>query len=142
MRAVQPWRGASVLPAANTGHARLTATGGAPGPGLDHAVARGFLTPDQLDCVNAELEAAFPDGMPADFTLNEEAVNIFSEIGDTCTNVPSDFLCDDLDACNGFETCDDTLDCQPGTPPIRGPTYASHRRWNTMPKPWNSPHNT
>jgi hypothetical protein len=45
----------------------------------------GFLTPDQLECVNAELEVAFPDGMPADFTLNEEAMTVFSDIGDACT---------------------------------------------------------
>lgn len=44
-----------------------------------------FLTPDQLDCVNAELAVAFPDGVPADLTLDEEAVNVFSAIGDTCT---------------------------------------------------------
>lgn len=46
----------------------------------------GFLTPDQLECVNAELEVAFPDGVPADFTINnEEALTTFSDIGDACT---------------------------------------------------------
>ena len=30
-------------------------------------------------------------------------------------NVPTDSLCDDVDVCNGAETCDPLLDCQAGT---------------------------
>ena len=39
------WRGASMLPAPKTGHAKVTAAGGAPGPGLDHAVVREWTSP-------------------------------------------------------------------------------------------------
>ncbi len=34
-----------------------------------------------------------------------------------CTPGPPD-SCDDLDFCNGVETCDPVLGCQPGTPPV------------------------
>ncbi|MBW2422153.1 MAG: hypothetical protein JRH19_26715 [Deltaproteobacteria bacterium] len=34
------------------------------------------------------------------------------------SNSPDDSACSDADACTGIETCDATLDCQPGTPPI------------------------
>jgi hypothetical protein len=36
---------------------------------------------------------------------------------DTCTNAPNDANCDDTLFCNGAETCDALLDCQPGTFP-------------------------
>ncbi|TFH25221.1 MAG: hypothetical protein E4H03_01410, partial [Myxococcales bacterium] len=36
------------------------------------------------------------------------------EIGDTCTNTPSDPVCDNGQFCDGAETCDATLGCQPG----------------------------
>ena len=39
------------------------------------------------------------------------------EDGDTIVNAPNDALCDDGAFCNGAETCDATLDCQPGTAP-------------------------
>jgi hypothetical protein len=37
------------------------------------------------------------------------------EVNDECDNDPNDAHCDDGDWCNGFETCDPVLDCQPGT---------------------------
>jgi hypothetical protein len=38
------------------------------------------------------------------------------EFNQSCANVPSSGLCDDTLYCNGVETCDALLDCQPGTP--------------------------
>jgi cysteine-rich repeat protein len=38
------------------------------------------------------------------------------ETGDACVNTPDDAACDDGQFCNGVESCDPTLDCQPGTP--------------------------
>jgi hypothetical protein len=38
------------------------------------------------------------------------------EVGDSCVNAPDDGACDDADVCNGAETCDPELDCQPGDP--------------------------
>jgi hypothetical protein len=37
-----------------------------------------------------------------------------NEATDTCDNVPTDSLCDDSLFCNGAETCDAVLGCQPG----------------------------
>ncbi len=39
------WRESSMLPARKAGHAHLTAGGGAPGPGLDYAVVRRWVSP-------------------------------------------------------------------------------------------------
>jgi hypothetical protein len=40
------------------------------------------------------------------------------EAADACVNAPNDGSCDDGLFCNGAETCDALLDCQPGTPPV------------------------
>jgi hypothetical protein len=37
------------------------------------------------------------------------------EVGDACTNTPSDANCDDGAFCNGSETCDAASGCQAGT---------------------------
>ncbi len=39
------------------------------------------------------------------------------EASDSCTNTPSNALCNDNVFCNGVETCNPTLGCQPGTFP-------------------------
>jgi len=41
-----------------------------------------------------------------------------NDLVDLITHTPVDSQCDDGQFCNGSETCDPTLDCQPGTPPI------------------------
>jgi cysteine-rich repeat protein len=38
------------------------------------------------------------------------------EASDTCSNTPDDAVCDNGLFCDGAETCDAQLDCQPGTP--------------------------
>ncbi len=38
------------------------------------------------------------------------------EVNDVCVNTPDDTVCDNGQFCDGAETCDDTLDCQSGTP--------------------------
>jgi hypothetical protein len=38
-----------------------------------------------------------------------------NESAQACDNLPDDALCDDGQFCNGAETCDPSLDCQPGT---------------------------
>jgi len=43
-----------------------------------------------------------------------------NDVTDTCDNVADDGLCDDTLWCNGAETCDPALDCQPGTDPCPG----------------------
>ena len=43
-----------------------------------------FLDDDQLACVTAELEAEFPDGIPADLTLGPETIALFDEVGSAC----------------------------------------------------------
>ncbi|MEM7249493.1 MAG: S8 family serine peptidase, partial [Acidobacteriota bacterium] len=40
-----------------------------------------------------------------------------NEASDSCDNGPDDSLCDDGIFCNGIETCDPAIGCQPGTPP-------------------------
>ncbi len=40
-----------------------------------------------------------------------------NEATDSCTHAPSDLVCLDDLFCNGMETCDPVLDCQPGSPP-------------------------
>jgi hypothetical protein len=42
------------------------------------------------------------------------------EATDSCQNVPTDALCDNGLFCDGTETCDAVLDCQPGTDPCAG----------------------
>jgi hypothetical protein len=44
-------------------------------------------------------------------------VDSCNEDTDSCDNIPTDNLCDDGLWCNGAETCNAILDCQPGTPP-------------------------
>ena len=44
-------------------------------------------------------------------------VDTCDEVADTCTNTTDDAFCDDALFCNGTETCDAALDCQPGTSP-------------------------
>ncbi|MGB0716199.1 MAG: S8 family serine peptidase [Phycisphaerae bacterium] len=41
-----------------------------------------------------------------------------NEIFNICLNSPLNSLCDDGLYCNGAETCDEVLDCQPGTPVV------------------------
>ena len=43
-------------------------------------------------------------------------VDTCDEATGDCIHTPDDFLCDDGLFCNGTETCDAALDCQPGTP--------------------------
>ena len=43
--------------------------------------------------------------------------DVCDEAFDTCTNTANDANCDDALFCNGAETCDATLDCQPGADP-------------------------
>ena len=45
-------------------------------------------------------------------TCTDDSCN---EDTDSCDNVPNDALCDDGLYCNGAETCDPVLDCQPGS---------------------------
>jgi len=40
-----------------------------------------------------------------------------NETTDSCDNIPNNAACDDGLYCNGAETCDPALDCQPGTAP-------------------------
>ncbi|MEM9562972.1 MAG: hypothetical protein AAGA93_10160 [Actinomycetota bacterium] len=47
-----------------------------------------FLTEDQLACVNAEIAAVFPDGLPADLLQNEEAFAVLDAINTTCDIAP------------------------------------------------------
>jgi hypothetical protein len=42
------------------------------------------LPSDQVDCLNDELAAAFPDGLPEDLVLTEEIATLFDEIASTC----------------------------------------------------------
>ncbi|MCD4822900.1 MAG: hypothetical protein K8R11_12825, partial [Methanococcoides sp.] len=42
-----------------------------------------------------------------------------NETTDTCDNIPDDGLCDDVLFCNGAETCDPVLGCQPGSDPCQ-----------------------
>jgi len=42
-----------------------------------------------------------------------------NETTDTCDNIPDDGLCDDGLFCNGAETCDPVLGCQPGSDPCQ-----------------------
>ena len=43
-------------------------------------------------------------------------VDSCNEVTDSCDNLANDVSCDDGLFCNGAETCDAALDCQPGTP--------------------------
>ena len=43
-----------------------------------------FLTEDQLACVTAELEAAFPQGIPEDLVLDAQTVELFNTVGAAC----------------------------------------------------------
>jgi len=43
-------------------------------------------------------------------------VDTCDEVNDECVNTPDDASCGDGNVCNGIETCDAVLDCQPGTP--------------------------
>jgi hypothetical protein len=47
-------------------------------------------------------------------------VDSCNEGTDSCDNTPDDVLCDDGQFCNGAETCDAVLDCQPGSDPCPG----------------------
>jgi hypothetical protein len=47
-------------------------------------------------------------------------VDSCNEGTDSCDNTPDDVLCDDGLFCNGAETCDAALDCQPGGDPCPG----------------------
>ncbi|MEE8523783.1 MAG: hypothetical protein V3T72_07605 [Thermoanaerobaculia bacterium] len=49
-------------------------------------------------------------------------VDSCDEVGDTCDNAPDDPFCDDGLFCNGAETCDPILGCQPGSDPCPGGT--------------------
>jgi hypothetical protein len=43
-------------------------------------------------------------------------VDSCNEATDTCDHVPDDVFCDNGLSCDGVETCDSLLGCQPGTP--------------------------
>ena len=45
-------------------------------------------------------------------------LDVCNEQTDSCSNAVVDSLCDNGLWCDGFETCDATLDCQAGTPPV------------------------
>ncbi|MFQ5592292.1 MAG: S8 family serine peptidase, partial [Phycisphaerae bacterium] len=45
-------------------------------------------------------------------------VDACNEAAGSCDHVPSDAACDNGLPCDGVETCDTALDCQPGTPPV------------------------
>ncbi len=48
-------------------------------------------------------------------------VDSCDEVNDVCMNVPEDTLCSNGLFCDGAETCDAVLDCQPGTYPCTDP---------------------
>ncbi len=57
-------------------------------------------------------------GTPVDCDDGVECtVDSCNEASDACANMPNHSLCDDGAFCNGEETCDATLDCQPGIAP-------------------------
>ncbi|MFQ5514510.1 MAG: hypothetical protein ACE5FG_08715, partial [Myxococcota bacterium] len=45
-------------------------------------------------------------------------VDLCDDVADVVTHTPNNAACDDALFCNGSETCDAILDCQPGTPPL------------------------
>jgi hypothetical protein len=75
---------------------------------------------DGLFCNGAETCDAVLDCQPG-FDPCDDGVgctdDICDEVGDACGHQPNDTLCDDGLFCNGAETCDAVLDCQPGTDP-------------------------
>ena len=83
-------------------------------------------TPDDALCDNGD----FCDGAETcDAVLDCQAgadpcddgvgctVDTCDEDGDSCSHATDDAACDDGVFCNGAETCDPTLDCQPGADP-------------------------
>ena len=53
-------------------------------------------------------------------SLCDDGVSCTSDSCDVvtdCQHLPLDVVCDDNQFCDGVETCDPVLDCQPGTPP-------------------------
>jgi len=74
---------------------------------------------DGLFCNGEELCAAgscvsgAPVGCDDGVSCTVDSCNVGT---DSCDNVTNDSLCDDSDVCTGTETCDETLDCQAGTP--------------------------
>jgi len=65
-------------------------------------------------CVNSVCQAGTPpncnDGVGC-------TVDSCDEVNDVCVNAPSNGRCNDGAHCNGVETCDALLDCQPGVAP-------------------------
>ncbi|MBK8939605.1 MAG: hypothetical protein IPM79_18795 [Polyangiaceae bacterium] len=71
-----------------------------------------------LFCDGAEacvLGACVGGGAPCDDGIGC-TVDACDELAVSCSNLPANMLCNDGVACNGMETCDTVLDCQPGTP--------------------------
>jgi len=73
---------------------------------------------DGLYCNGAETCSAgtCQGGTPVDCSDGVSCtVDSCNETSDACDNVPTNSLCDDGLWCNGVETCNPALDCQPGT---------------------------
>ncbi|MEE8522991.1 MAG: hypothetical protein V3T72_03585 [Thermoanaerobaculia bacterium] len=80
---------------------------------------------DGLFCNGAEtcVAGSCQAGTPVDCDDSVACtVDSCDEAGDTCDNVPDDGACDDGLFCNGAETCDPVLGCQPGSDPCPGGT--------------------
>jgi hypothetical protein len=79
------------------------------------------LCDNGLFCDGAEVCDPALDCQPGTPPSLDDAVactdDACDEVGDVVTHTPNDGLCDDSLWCNGAETCNATLDCQPGTPP-------------------------
>ncbi len=75
---------------------------------------------DGLYCTGAETCDAVlgcQPGTPVDCNDGVDCtVDWCNEAGDSCGHEPNRAFCSDGLYCNGFETCDVLLDCQPGTP--------------------------
>jgi hypothetical protein len=90
----------------------------------DEAADQCVHTPDPASCDDgafcngAEICDPALDCQPAAFDCSDGitcTVDICDEAADQCVHTPSDALCNDGAFCNGVETCDPALDCQPGT---------------------------
>ena len=75
---------------------------------------------DGLFCNGAEVCDAINGCLPGTDPCDDAVactVDSCDDVLDTCTNAPSDALCDDTLFCTGVETCDAINGCQPGSDP-------------------------
>ncbi len=75
----------------------------------DGVFCNGAETCDALGVCQAGTPVTCDDGVSCTLDFCDEA-------GGACINLPFDSVCDNGLFCDGAETCDSLLDCQPGTP--------------------------